>query len=149
VGVEWDVGVGPELHGETGRWLPARPWAVALPAMTEHPSLASWPCTAASDPLAVGLQALGARQPGGELPLPRSPLTPGQGPGQRIAGLPQELPAARRWPLGRAAVATGPGGITAPRLTVLLARTLAQQLQLSLDGFHSFLLSRPSPLVGR
>jgi tRNA threonylcarbamoyladenosine biosynthesis protein TsaB len=37
-------------------------------------------------------------------------------------------------------VATGPGGFTGTRLTVVLARTLAQQLQLPLDGVGSFLL---------
>jgi tRNA threonylcarbamoyl adenosine modification protein YeaZ len=50
------------------------------------------------------------------------------------------LPASR-WPqLARLAVATGPGGFTGTRLTVTLARTLAQQLGLPLDGFGSFLL---------
>jgi tRNA threonylcarbamoyladenosine biosynthesis protein TsaB len=52
----------------------------------------------------------------------------------------QVLPAAL-WPdLGRLAVATGPGGFTGTRLTVVMARTLAQQLQLPLDGVGSFLL---------
>jgi len=52
----------------------------------------------------------------------------------------QLLPAAH-WPeLGRLAVATGPGGFTGTRLTVVMARTLAQQLQLPLDGVGSFLL---------
>jgi tRNA threonylcarbamoyl adenosine modification protein YeaZ len=50
------------------------------------------------------------------------------------------LPASR-WPqLARLAVATGPGGFTGTRLTVTLARTLAQQLDLPLDGVGSFLL---------
>lgn len=50
------------------------------------------------------------------------------------------LPAAE-WPrLGRLAVATGPGGFTGTRLTIVLARTLAQQLDLPLDGFSSFRL---------
>ena len=50
------------------------------------------------------------------------------------------LPAAE-WPrLGRLAVATGPGGFTGTRLTVALARTLAQQLVLPLDGVGSFRL---------
>ena len=48
---------------------------------------------------------------------------------------------AEQWPLlARLAVATGPGGFTGTRLTVTLARTLAQQLDLPLDGFGSFLL---------
>lgn len=50
------------------------------------------------------------------------------------------LPASS-WPqLRRLAVATGPGGFTSTRLTVVLARTLAQQLHLPLDGPSSFLL---------
>ena len=50
------------------------------------------------------------------------------------------LPAGK-WPrLARLAVATGPGGFTGTRLSVVLARTLAQQLQLPLDGISSFLL---------
>ena len=52
----------------------------------------------------------------------------------------QLLPAAD-WPrLGRLVVATGPGGFTGTRLTVVLARTLAQQLGIPLHGVSSFLL---------
>lgn len=59
---------------------------------------------------------------------------------QLLSCVEQVLPAAR-WPeLGRLAVATGPGGFTGTRLTVVMARTLAQQLQLPLDGVGSFLL---------
>lgn len=61
------------------------------------------------------------------------------------------LPAAA-WPrLARLAVALGPGGFTGTRLTVALARTLAQQLALPLDGVGSFalmarrLLAAPEP----
>lgn len=50
------------------------------------------------------------------------------------------LPAAE-WPrLRRLAVAIGPGGFTSTRLAVVLARTLAQQDDLPLDGISSFLL---------
>jgi tRNA threonylcarbamoyl adenosine modification protein YeaZ len=52
----------------------------------------------------------------------------------------QVLPADRWSQLGRLAVATGPGGFTGTRLTVVMARTLAQQLQLPLDGISSFAL---------
>jgi tRNA threonylcarbamoyl adenosine modification protein YeaZ len=46
---------------------------------------------------------------------------------------------AEEWPhLARLAVATGPGGFTGTRLTVAMARTLAQQLGLPLDGISSF-----------
>lgn len=59
---------------------------------------------------------------------------------QLLCCVEQVLPAAH-WPeLGRLAVATGPGGFTGTRLTVVMARTLAQQLQLPLDGVGSFLL---------
>ncbi len=43
------------------------------------------------------------------------------------------------WPqIERLAVAIGPGGFTGTRLTVTLARTLAQQLQCQVDGISSF-----------
>lgn len=59
---------------------------------------------------------------------------------QLLSCVEQLLPAAH-WPeLARLAVATGPGGFTGTRLTVVMARTLAQQLQLPLDGVGSFLL---------
>ena len=59
---------------------------------------------------------------------------------QLLSCIEQVLPA-ERWPqLGRLAVALGPGGFTGTRLTVVLARTLAQQLQLPLDGISSFQL---------
>lgn len=47
----------------------------------------------------------------------------------------------QEWPrLRRLAVAIGPGGFTSTRLSVVLARTLAQQNDLPLDGISSFLL---------
>jgi len=50
------------------------------------------------------------------------------------------LPAAE-WPrLRRLAVSIGPGGFTSTRLSVVLARTLAQQDDLPLDGISGFLL---------
>lgn len=49
-------------------------------------------------------------------------------------------PAACWQALVRLAVATGPGGFTSTRLTVVLARTLAQQLALPLDGVGSLFL---------
>lgn len=50
------------------------------------------------------------------------------------------LPASA-WPqLSRLAVALGPGGFTGTRLTVVLVRTLAQQLQVPLDGVGSYRL---------
>ena len=50
------------------------------------------------------------------------------------------LPATEWTRLRRLAVAIGPGGFTSTRLSVVLARTLAQQDDLPLDGISSFLL---------
>jgi tRNA threonylcarbamoyl adenosine modification protein YeaZ len=100
----------------------AGPWLLAL-----HSS---------SDSLGVGLQRPGAPEPErlATFPLGRS-LSNGL-----FESLESVLPA-RAWPrLGRLAVATGPGGFTGTRLTVVLARTLAQQLHLPLDGVSSFRL---------
>jgi tRNA threonylcarbamoyl adenosine modification protein YeaZ len=48
---------------------------------------------------------------------------------------------AEQWPqISRLAVALGPGGFTGTRLTVVMARTLAEQLGVPLDGVGSFLL---------
>ena len=62
-------------------------------------------------------------------------------------GLPvavQELLPADQWAnIVRLAVAKGPGGFTGTRLTVVMARTLAQQLACPLDGWSSFALMAP------
>ena len=59
----------------------------------------------------------------------------------RLLSCIEEVLPAAQWPaLARLAVATGPGGFTGTRLTLVLARTLAQQLQLPLDGISSFQL---------
>jgi tRNA threonylcarbamoyl adenosine modification protein YeaZ len=57
-----------------------------------------------------------------------------------FACLESVLPASRWSEIARLGVATGPGGFTGTRVTVVLARTLAQQLVVPLDGFSSFLL---------
>ena len=65
----------------------------------------------------------------------------GQNLGRALHGeLLELLPAARWSSLAALAVATGPGGFTGTRLGVVLARTLAQQLQIPLIGCGSFLL---------
>lgn len=93
-----------------------------------------------SETLAVGVQSLPWEgQPAGEPRLAAFPL------GRRLSNalLPclEELLPAEHWPrLARLVVATGPGGFTGTRLTVVLARTLAQQLGIPLHGFSSFLL---------
>ena len=98
------------------------PWLLAL-----HSS---------ADTLGVALQRLGDRTP------PRLATFPlGRALSNDLFACVESVLPASRWPqLARLAVATGPGGFTGTRLTVTLARTLAQQLNLPLDGFGSFLL---------
>ncbi len=45
--------------------------------------------------------------------------------------------------ISRIAVATGPGGFTGTRLTIVMARTIAQQIGCPLDGISSFALMAP------
>jgi tRNA threonylcarbamoyl adenosine modification protein YeaZ len=95
-----------------------------------------------SDALAVGVQEWSpvdhlATLPApvvAEFPLGRTLST------ELIACVEQVLPASRWREIGRLAVAIGPGGFTGTRLTVVMARTLAQQLAIPLDGVGSFLL---------
>ncbi|WP_411870595.1 tRNA (adenosine(37)-N6)-threonylcarbamoyltransferase complex dimerization subunit type 1 TsaB [Vulcanococcus limneticus] len=105
--------------------MSASPWLLAL-----HSS---------SETLAVGLQRLAVGAEREPAHLASFPL------GRRLSNdlLPcveQLLPAEQWSQLGRLVVATGPGGFTGTRLTLVLARTLAQQLAIPLHGFSSFLL---------
>ena len=59
---------------------------------------------------------------------------------QLFAAVETVLPADQWSRIGRVAVALGPGGFTGTRLTVVMARTLAQQLAVPLDGVGSFRL---------
>lgn len=95
-----------------------------------------------SDSLGVALQDLGEAGGGGIPAEPRSAAFPlGRRLSNDLLGCVETLLPAFLWPeLGRLVVATGPGGFTGTRLTVVFARTLAQQLDLPLDGFSSFLL---------
>ena len=53
------------------------------------------------------------------------------------------IPAENWKQLKRIAVATGPGGFTSTRLSIVMARTIAQQINCPLDGVSSFLLMAP------
>jgi tRNA threonylcarbamoyl adenosine modification protein YeaZ len=87
-----------------------------------------------SDTLGVGLQRLGDS---GTPTLAAFPL--GRALSNRLIDCVETVLPAGQWAgLGRLAVATGPGGFTGTRLTVVFARTLAQQLDLPLDGISSF-----------
>jgi tRNA threonylcarbamoyladenosine biosynthesis protein TsaB len=88
-----------------------------------------------SETLGVALQPL--HQP--EIPARMAAFPLGRGLANSLLPCVETLLPARDWPrLARLAVATGPGGFTGTRLTVAMARTLAQQLNLSLDGISSF-----------
>ncbi|MEO1003810.1 MAG: tRNA (adenosine(37)-N6)-threonylcarbamoyltransferase complex dimerization subunit type 1 TsaB [Cyanobacteria bacterium J06638_7] len=101
---------------------PARPWLLAL-----HSS---------SGELGVALRHLD-----GGLPDRLATFPLGRSLSNRLLDCVEQVLPAAHWPtLARLAVATGPGGFTGTRLSVVMARTLAQQLQLPLDGVSSFLL---------
>jgi tRNA threonylcarbamoyladenosine biosynthesis protein TsaB len=88
-----------------------------------------------SETLGVALQPL--NQP--EIPARLGAFPLGRGLANSLLPCVETLLPAREWPrLARLAVATGPGGFTGTRLTVAMARTLAQQLDLPLDGISSF-----------
>jgi len=89
-----------------------------------------------SETLAVGVGPLAAA---GGSQCAAFPL--GRGLANALFSCVEQVLPADRWPcLARLVVATGPGGFTGTRLTVVLARTLAQQLAIPLHGFSSFLL---------
>lgn len=89
-----------------------------------------------SDVLGVAVEQWGV--PGSR----RSAAFPlGRALSNELLGCVEQLLPASAWPeLRRLIVATGPGGFTGTRLTVVLARTLAQQLAIPLHGVGSFLL---------
>ena len=68
----------------------------------------------------------------------------GRGLSNSLISRVQALLPPERWPqLQGLAVATGPGGFTGTRLTVVMARTLAQQLGCPLLGVSSYALMAP------
>ncbi|MFN9646184.1 MAG: tRNA (adenosine(37)-N6)-threonylcarbamoyltransferase complex dimerization subunit type 1 TsaB [Cyanobacteriota bacterium] len=98
-----------------------------------------------SETLGIALQPL--NQP--EIPPRLAAFPLGRGLANSLLPCVETLLPAREWPrLARLAVATGPGGFTGTRLTVAMARTLAQQLNLPLDGHSSFHLIARRLLAG-
>ena len=104
-----------------------------------------------SETLAVAVQPLGAA----EVSIQSACFPLGRDLSNALLPCLEEVLPAEQWrTIGRLVVATGPGGFTGTRLTVVLARTLAQQLGVPLHGFSSFLLiarrlSRPGgPMEG-
>lgn len=90
-----------------------------------------------SEVLGVGVQSLGNGRSACSAAFPL-----GRALANDLLGCVEQLLPASQWrQLGRLVVATGPGSFTGTRLTVVLARTLAQQLQIPLHGVSSFLLA--------
>ena len=89
-----------------------------------------------------GMALLDPQQPGAE---PLVQVHPdGRGLSNSLISRVQGLLPPERWPqLQGLAVATGPGGFTGTRLTVVMARTLAQQLDCPLLGVSSYALMAP------
>ena len=89
-----------------------------------------------------GMALLDPQQPGAD---PLVQVHPdGRGLSNSLISRVQALLPPERWSqLQGLAVATGPGGFTGTRLTVVMARTLAQQLDCPLLGVSSYALMAP------
>lgn len=124
---------------QTERRTPA---AEGAPAASQAAVQPGWLLALHSSTDTLGLALQGPYALGQEPPKPQLAAFPlGRALSNQLLACVEELLPASRWPqLGRLAVATGPGGFTGTRLTVVLARTLAQQLGLPLDGVSSFQL---------
>jgi len=153
VGCEWTCWWVAELQGRTGALAPAPAWAVCCRDDASTLTLLLALRQASGDTLAVGHCRHGALASPAQPARPRSPLTRwGKGPcGNELLGcLESSCRPGAGATMGGWRRPTGPAASRAPALTVLLARTLAQQLQAFPSiGFSSFLLIDPSPLVGR
>ncbi|MFY8149200.1 MAG: tRNA (adenosine(37)-N6)-threonylcarbamoyltransferase complex dimerization subunit type 1 TsaB [Prochlorococcaceae cyanobacterium] len=114
--------VAPEAEPVALEAEPAAGWLLALHSSSETFAVAARPLEGAGEVMARAF------------PLGRSLSN------QLLPCVETVLPAGH-WPrIRRLAVATGPGGFTGTRLSVVFARTLAQQLGLPLDGACSFSL---------
>ncbi|MFM7313600.1 MAG: tRNA (adenosine(37)-N6)-threonylcarbamoyltransferase complex dimerization subunit type 1 TsaB [Cyanobium sp.] len=94
-----------------------------------------------SEDFAVGLLAWPPASGSAEAQARLACFDTGRALSNRLLSCVESVLPAAEWPrLRRLAVATGPGGFTGTRLSVVLARTLAQQADLPLDGVSSFQL---------
>ena len=90
----------------------------------------------------LGIAIINSRKPKTTLKSASFPL--GRELSKNLISCVEEILPSSYWPqLGRLSVAIGPGGFTGTRLTVVMARTIAQQLNISLDGISSFALMAP------
>ena len=90
----------------------------------------------------LGIAILDSRSPQATLNSSIFPIN--RNLSNKIISCVEELLPSSKWPqLCRIAVSIGPGGFTSTRITVVMARTLAQQLDCNLDGISSFALMAP------
>ena len=90
----------------------------------------------------LGVAILDSRTPENSLITDTFPL--GRSLSNNIVNCVEEILPASSWnQLNRISVAIGPGGFTGTRLSVVMARTIAQQLDCPLDGISSFALMAP------
>lgn len=90
----------------------------------------------------LGVAILNSRTPENSLSTNTFPI--GRSLSNNIVNCVEEILPASSWnQLNRISVAIGPGGFTGTRLSVVMARTLAQQLDCPLDGISSFALMAP------
>jgi tRNA threonylcarbamoyladenosine biosynthesis protein TsaB len=95
-----------------------------------------------SDVFGVGVAPLNGQVAGDGLVAGQSQAFPlGRSLSNQLFTAVEAVLPANQWPhIARLAVALGPGGFTGTRLTVVMARILAEQLGVPLDGVGSFLL---------
>ncbi len=90
----------------------------------------------------LGVAIIDSRSP--ETSLTSSTFSIGRDLSNKIISCVEELLPSTNWQqLDRIAVSIGPGGFTSTRVTVVMARILAQQLNCDLDGISSFALMAP------
>ena len=89
-----------------------------------------------------GVAALNLLDPNKSIKTATFPI--GRTLSNKIISCVEEVIPSNEWAkIARLAVATGPGGFTGTRLSISMARTLAQQLISPLDGISSFELMVP------
>ncbi len=90
----------------------------------------------------LGVAIIDAREPHQSLKSSTFPL--GRELSKSIISCVEKILPSEYWQqLCRLSVSIGPGGFTGTRLTVVMARTIAQQLNIYLDGISSFALMAP------
>ncbi len=90
----------------------------------------------------LGIAALNTKDPESSLRI--STFSIGRKMSNCIFECVEKVLPSSKWPhIGRLAVTTGPGGFTGTRLSISMARIIAQQNNCFLDGINSFALMAP------